>query len=478
VWQTSPDIAQTCSRPRLFFGPQGNLSHSSVLPGTEFSREIPLRTKYLRDHRASLCNIRASPFLSERELFGVKAQFMSWQYHHTVWMVMGCGWISLFLVRMGLSPVLGMIMEEFQISYAMAGSLFSAIFYSYGLMQLPSGYLGDRFGRRKILIMGTLLWFLLSLATAAVQTLTMLVVVRFLTGLAHGTYFGNDRPTIVAFTPREKMGQGQGMSFMGLCLGLFFSVLFSGMIAEHFQNWRLVFVVFAIPSLITSIMIFKYIKEPPKDSPDGKGLKVTQAYRKALVDGNLWLMYLLSFTMLFAFWVIFTWTPSIYEEIGVKTVTNRSLLSGILGLMGIPGMLVSGILSDKIARKGYGRKRFIAFTVFLWAILMLWIGFAVQKNASAVLITVLLFSSGLVVFGVWPPYYALLSEMVSVEIVGTAFGLANFIGFLSTWIAPFLVGWIKDTTGSFAAGLYLSGAMLVVATVLALVVRPPGQQRA
>jgi MFS family permease len=56
----------------------------------------------------------------------------------------------------GHSPLLGMIMEEFHISYATAGSLFSAIFYSYTIMQLPSGYLGDRFGRRKILIFGNL----------------------------------------------------------------------------------------------------------------------------------------------------------------------------------------------------------------------------------------------------------------------------------------------------------------------------------
>ena len=108
---------------------------------------------------------------------------MSWQRYHTVWLIMGFGWISLYLVRMGIAPILGMIMEEFRLSYAMAGSLFSVIFFSYTLMQLPSGNLGDRFGRRKILILSTSLWFLLSLATAAVQTFTMLIIVRFLTGI-------------------------------------------------------------------------------------------------------------------------------------------------------------------------------------------------------------------------------------------------------------------------------------------------------
>ncbi len=66
---------------------------------------------------------------------------MPWRKYHTIWFVMAFGWVALYVVRMGISPVLGMIMEEFHISYATAGSLFSAIFLSYTLMQVPSGYL-------------------------------------------------------------------------------------------------------------------------------------------------------------------------------------------------------------------------------------------------------------------------------------------------------------------------------------------------
>lgn len=403
----------------------------------------------------------------------VRRRIMTWKYYHRVWVIMAGGWVALYLIRMGLAPLLGMIMEEFKLSHAMAGVLFSAIFYSYGLMQLPSGYLGDRFGRKKILVVATSLWFLLSLVTAAAQTLTMLLVARIFTGLAHGLYFGNERPTVTAFTPKDKMGQGQGISFMGLCAGLFLSVFFAGMIAEYFRNWRIVFLIFSIPSLVVSILIFKFITEPPKTLQGEKPLTARAAYREALVDGNLWLMYILGFVLLFAYWVIIAWLPSIYEEIGIGTITSRSLLTGIIGLIGLPAMFISGIMSDKMTRKGYGRKWFIAIMIFLWALLMLWIGFAVKSGASIVLISSLFFSSAFVVFGVWPPYYALLSEMAPVEVVGTVFGVANFIGFLSTWIAPILTGWIKDQTGSFAGGLFLASAMLITGTIVTLALRSP-----
>ncbi len=386
---------------------------------------------------------------------------------------MALGWVSLYIVRMGITPVLGMIMEEFQISYATAGSLFSTIFFSYTIMQLPSGYLGDRFGRRKILIVSTLLWFFLSLATALVQTFAMLVAVRVLTGFAHGTFFGNEKPTIVACTPAEKMGQGQAVSFIGLAFGFFIAVFFSGMIADFTHNWRWVFVVFSVPSLIASFLIFKYVKDPERTGKAEKATAALPAFKKALSNGNLWLMYLLGFTLLYAYWLLASWMPSIYQEIGITGVTTSSLLSGILGLMGIPGLFISGTLSDRFIQKGLDRKWFIAINAFVWTLLMLGIAYAVEIKASGTVISVLYFASGFVAFGVWPPYYALLGELAPKEAVGTTFGLANFIGFLSAWVAPSLTGYMKDVTDSFSGGLYVATSVLAAGVILSLLVRKP-----
>ena len=386
---------------------------------------------------------------------------------------MALGWVSLYIVRMGITPVLGMIMEEFQISYATAGSLFSTIFFSYTIMQLPSGYLGDRFGRRKILIVSTLLWFFLSLATALVQTFAMLVAVRVLTGFAHGTFFGNEKPTIVACTPAEKMGQGQAVSFIGLAFGFFIAVFFSGMIADFTHNWRWVFVVFSVPSLIASFLIFKYVKDPERTGKAEKATAALPAFKKALSNGNLWLMYLLGFTLLYAYWLLASWMPSIYQEIGITGVTTSSLLSGILGLMGIPGLFISGTLSDRFIQKGLDRKWFIAINAFVWTLLMLGIAYAVEIKASGTVISVLYFASGFVAFGVWPPYYALLGELAPKEAVGTTFGLANFIGFLSAWVAPSLTGYMKDVTNSFSGGLYVAASVLAAGVILSLLVRKP-----
>jgi len=390
---------------------------------------------------------------------------------------MAFGWVALYVVRMGIAPVLGMIMEEFHISYAAAGSLFSAIFLSYTLMQVPSGYLGDRFGRRKILILSTLLWFIFSLATAIVQTFAMLVLIRFLTGFAHGAYFGNEKPTIVAFTPAEKMGQGQAVSFMGLAFGFFLAVFFSGMIADYTHNWRWVFVVFSVPSIITSFLVFQHVQDPSR-SPKEDATEIHAAYKKAFMGRDLWLMYVLGFAWLYAYWLLATWMPSIYMEIGITTITTSSVLSGILGLVGLPGLFVIGTLSDVFSRRGLGRKWFVAGSTMCWAILMLLMAYAVGAHCSSTLMTVFYLCSGFFAFGGWPAYYALLGDLAPKNIMGTTFGLANLIGFLSSWVAPFFTGWIKDTTGSFAGGMYVAAFVLMAGFVLIVAVRTPDAGKA
>src|SRR5213080_3597714 len=73
-----------------------------------------------------------------------------------VWVLLILAWAANFVIRIGFSALLPSIIDELQLSYTRAGLLASAFFYAYVLMQIPSGLLGDRFGRRRILLLGLL----------------------------------------------------------------------------------------------------------------------------------------------------------------------------------------------------------------------------------------------------------------------------------------------------------------------------------
>jgi len=173
---------------------------------------------------------------------------MKWQYYHTVWTIMVFGWVANYMVRSGLSPVLIPIRKEFGLTYAEAGLVGSALFYAYVGILFPAGYIGDRVGRKIVLVICTFWWTAASVLTGFANSFLALFLSRFMTGIGQGSYFSNDRPIISAYTPREKTGLGQGISFIGLGTGMFLGYILAGLISS-LLGWRYVFYLCLLPVL-------------------------------------------------------------------------------------------------------------------------------------------------------------------------------------------------------------------------------------
>ena len=145
-----------------------------------------------------------------------------------VWVLLVYAWVANYLIRMALSPLLPPIMAELSLSYTKAGVLATAFFYAYMAMQLPAGLLGDRWGRKRILLTGILLGAAASLLTGFAGSFLMLFLARLLTGVSQGSLFSNDRVIIATYTPKEKMALGQGVSFSGPGLGTTLGLFLAG----------------------------------------------------------------------------------------------------------------------------------------------------------------------------------------------------------------------------------------------------------
>jgi MFS family permease len=377
------------------------------------------------------------------------------------------GWISNYIVRSGLPPVLLSIERELHLTYAQAGFLVTAFFYAYTLMQLPAGYLGDRFGKKLLLTAGPIWWGVMSLATAVAPGYWGLFTARFLTGIGQGTFFGNDRAVIAAVTPRTMMGVGQGISFTGLGIGLTLGFWLAGAIAEHL-SWRYVFVFFAVPSLVAGLLIARVVPEPPRISPGGG----RPAIRPAFQNRDLWILYLSGIAVIYALWVVGTWAPAMFHDIGVTGVSMPALLTSLLGIAAVFGLPLVGLASDRVHRAGRGRKGVASIAMLLLGAVMGLMGVAIHGRAPAFVLAGLVFAAGFFIWGVWAPFYALVSELAPPAARGTSFGMTNAVNFLGSLIAPPLTGWIKDTTGSFAGGCYLAAVVAVLGALVVAGIRP------
>ena len=395
---------------------------------------------------------------------------MKWEKYHTVWLIMIFGWVTNYIVRSALSPLLIPIMNEFGLSYAKAGILATAFFYAYTLMQLPAGHLGDRLGRKTVLVVCSAFWGLMSLLTGLASSFSSLFLFRFLKGVGEGAFFSNDRPIISAYTPESKRGFGQGISFAGLGMGMFIGISLAGWISDLW-GWRTVFILYAIPSWFASFLIYRMIQEPPhRQMAKRDGKKVF--YSMLFKNRDLWLLYLGGISGNYALWVVGTWAPAMFQEIGVETLARSSLYSSLLGISAVPGLILTGLVSDKLMRREKGRKGLIATEFFLISVCMFSLGYGLRVKMDPALFVFVFFMAGFFIWGHWAAFYALLPDIVPYEILGTAYGLTNTIHFLGSLIAPWVTGWVKDTTASFSWGLYLAAFFCILGGILILAVRP------
>lgn len=395
---------------------------------------------------------------------------MKLEYYHKVWLALIAIWITNYMVRLAISPALVQIKTELNLSYAEAGILASAFFYAYTVMQAPAGFLGDRFGRKIIICLANIGWTLGSLLTAAASSFIQIFAFRLATGISEGALFSNDRPIAAAYTPKEKRGKGIGLSFVGLGVGMFLGIAFGGMIAEA-MGWRMIFLLFAIPSALSTLLAFKVLREPRGYKAETKAGPVV-GRRVLLKHRSLWMLYLSGIPIVYSLWVLGTWAPIMFLEVGVKSLSTGAVYASLLGLASVPGLWFSGMVSDRLRRQGKGWRAALTLNFSMLAASMFAIGVAIEMGAHEFVLALLVFSAGFSLWGVWAPFYALTADITHPSMHGTAYGILNSINFVGSVVAPWLTGFIRDLTGSFTLSSHVAAILVLAGLFLLLLVKP------
>jgi predicted MFS family arabinose efflux permease len=362
------------------------------------------------------------------------------------------------------------IMSELSLSYTRAGLLASAFFYAYVIMQIPSGLLGDRYGRRRILLLGLLGGALSAGLTGLAGSFAALFMARALTGAFQGSLFSNDRAIIATVTPPDRIGLGQGVSFAGPGLGLTAGLVIGGLLVEVLQ-WRTIMMLFGLGPIAAALLIARFVPNPepsPAQEPLGRRLGGLFA------NGPLWLLALASLCAIANQFILATWAPLFFQEAGVTDVGRAGIYAALQGIAASLGMIVGGFTHDRLARRGFESKTVIVAGLAALALSMLAMAAVIaQRSVSA--LAVLVFLAAFFCWSIWGAVYTLLGRMVRAEDLGAAFGWSNSISFLGAIVGPIATGWARDLTGSFSAGCLLAAVLAAVGVALVGGVHAPRQ---
>lgn len=384
------------------------------------------------------------------------------EYWKKIIILLFFGWSIIWIYRTILTPVFGEIQQTIGVhTNSQMGLISSFYFFGYTALQIPSGILVDRFGKKVILVPSFILFAIAAVIIGFSSNISMLYMGSLLAGIGCGSYYGAAFSLNSQGVPEEKKGLSAAIiscgTAMGMAVGLIASSYFVKIV--HIQwNYMLFFIAFLI---ICAAAAFVFLIKP-EDRPAKIGREKKKLDIKGLLSMDMIANYLVYFATCYGYYMIVTWLPSFLQE-------ER----GFQGLaVGFSSSLVafSAILGSLFFSRLYDKKRHlkIQLVVFLEVIAGLMILFMVIAPSSIMLIAGLLLYGFFGKLAVDPVLISHVLDISPKESTATYLGTFNFFGMCGSVLAPFITGFISDQTASKAMGFYLAAILLIVGAVLFL----------
>ncbi|AFL95537.1 major facilitator superfamily permease 10 [Thermococcus cleftensis] len=349
------------------------------------------------------------------------------------------GWIFNYAHRMAVPPLIPMIRAELGISNAEAGLLMTALLLPYALIQVPAGYIGDRIGRKYLLLISIIGYSISSALIVFARQYWELIAVRALYGLFSGLYYA-PATALISDVYRERKGSALGVFMVGPPVGSGIAPLIVVPIAVNLK-WRYAFPVLSVMSLAVGIALALAVRG-----------EVSRPSRvRFSIPRNVIPLSVANFIVLAAFFGLLTFLVSFLVNSGVS-VQEASLFFSLLSLIGIAGSIFGGALYDRIG------KRSIAMVFGLNALLTLVLALTALPWVVVPL--------GLTFYSVGAIVTAYTAEKAGEENLGPVMGFVNMVGFLGATVGPYFIGLLIDKTDYERAFLAMPAMYLVALAII------------
>ena len=183
--------------------------------------------------------------------------------------------------------------------------------------------------------------------------------------------------------------------------------------------------------------------------------------RAALAKARVWAMALIYFSFVMGLYGVGFWMPTLIKATGVQSPLAIGLLTAVPNLFAVIGMILIARNSDRNRE----RRWHVAIPALFGALGLL---FSAVWSGNTVLAIVALTVANIGICTVLPLFWSLPTALLGGTAAAAGIALINSVGNLAGFVSPYLVGWLKDMTGTTNTGLYMLAACLVVGALVAL----------
>ena len=380
-----------------------------------------------------------------------------------------------FLDRINISVAGSSIMHDLGLSPSEWGWVQSAFILSYGLMQIPMGALGDRFGHRKILALIVLWWSLFTAFTGMAGGLASLLVIRFMFGIGEAGSSPCSTGVISRWFEKNEVGKAQGYvwaaSRMGGALTPFVVIP-----VMMWVGWRSAFYLLGALGIVWAAVWYWYYRNPGETSNSSISSNSSKTSETSIPWGQLfgnsqfWLICGMYFFYAFGSWFFFSWFPTFMELGRGFDKSELTYAVAVPFIMSMLGNIAGGHLTDRLSKKygiKTGRKALGSTSLAVSAVCMFLAAFIPGKMAVFVFLSLC--------FGIFdlmlPSAWALCIDLGK-QHAGTLSGAMNTAGNIGGFCCGILFGQLVQQSGNYNLPLYLIAVMLLVSALLFAFINP------
>lgn len=371
----------------------------------------------------------------------------------TVVFLLMFGMLIAYIDRANISVVLATadFKALFHLSDADRGAINSSFFWSYALLQIPAGFLVDRFGVKTPYTIAFLLWCVVSAATSLAGSIEELLMLRILLGVGESLVTPASLRWIRYNIAEARRGTALAVYFAGTKLGPAIGATAAALLIES-RGWREMFIILGLGGLVWLLPWTMLVRNDDREieaASARSGSTPTIPFSSVMKTPAIWGVVLGTFCYNYFVFFSMTWLPAYLVERRHLSLNSMGLYTMFsFGGMALVSLLAGWAADSLIARGGNAIRIRKGFTIAGFVVASSEVIGAMSDSTSVAVIFAVVSLAGLGL--ATANYWALTQTLLPGAAIGSIAGVQNCASNMGGVVAPLLTGWLKEASGGYA----------------------------